>query len=122
MTQLLTLRKEVSKKLNGISFRQLRRRVRDKAAEEGILERDVALLSIALLEAKMDIQQPRFKVPEGKINALNEYLKSRGQATVQVAAGKGRKSVIQLPSGGSVPPRLLSASRCAQPDRSYSLR
>ena len=97
MTQLLTLRKEVSKKLNGISFRQLRRRVRDKAAEEGILERDVALLSIALLEAKMDIQQPRFKVPEGKINALNEYLKSRGQATVQVAAGKGRKAAKEQP-------------------------
>ena len=83
MTQLLTLRKEVSRKL-GISIRQLRNRVRDTAAKDGILDRDVALLLMASRDAKIDIQQPRFKVPEAKISALNEHLKSKGQSTVRV--------------------------------------
>ncbi len=96
MTQLLTLRKEVSKKL-GISLRTLRNRVRDKAAEEGILDREVALLSIAARIAKIYIQQPRFKVPKAKITELNEHLKSRGQATVHVLADKGRNAPKEQP-------------------------
>ncbi|HEV2120634.1 MAG TPA: hypothetical protein VGS11_11115 [Candidatus Bathyarchaeia archaeon] len=96
MTQLLTLRKAVSKKL-GISIRQLRNRVRDKAAEEGILDRDVALLLIASRIAKIDIRQPRFKVPEDKISTLNEHLRSRGQAIVQVPQGAGRRVAKEAP-------------------------
>lgn len=97
MTQLLTLRKEVSKKL-AISLRQLRNHVRDKAASEDIVDRDVALLSIAVRDAKINIQQPRFNVPEAKISALNEHLKSRGQATIRVLEGARKASKEAAPA------------------------
>jgi hypothetical protein len=97
MTQLLTLRKAVSDKL-GISIRQLRNRVRDKAAAEDIVDREVALLSIAVRDAKINIQQPRFKVPEAKISGLNEHLKSKGQATVRILEGARKVSKEAAPA------------------------
>ena len=98
MTQLLTLRKEVCEKLRGISLRQLRNIVRDVSADEGIPDRDVALLLVAQRDAKLPIQAPRFKVPETKINALHEHLRSsRGQILTQVS-GANKKKEAKDPS------------------------
>jgi len=91
MTQLLLLRQEVSKKLDGISVRQLRNRVRDVSVKENILDRTVALLYIASKEAKLDVKLPRYKVPASKISALEEILRARTQGSVVVTSGAGTK-------------------------------
>src|SRR2546425_11702696 len=92
MTQLLALRKEVSKKLRGISLRQLRNRVRDVSSNEVIPDRTLALLLIATRDAKIDIKQPRFKVPPEKITALEEFL-AKGRATFAVSPSPSQKKV-----------------------------
>ena len=98
MTQLLTLRKEVCKKLRRISLRQLRNIVRDVSANEGIPDRDVALLLVAQRDAKLPIKAPRFKVPDEKITALQEHLRlSRGQLPAQVSVGSKKKETKDQP-------------------------
>src|SRR5207245_583893 len=92
MTQLLALRKEVSKKLGGISLRQLRNRVRDVSSNEVIPDRTLALLLIATRDAKIDIKQPRFKVPPEKIIALEEFL-AKGRATIAVSPTPSQRKV-----------------------------
>src|SRR2546427_4452147 len=92
MTQLLPLRNEVSKKLGGISLRQLRNIVRDVSANEVIPDRTLALLLIASRDAKIDVKQPRFKVPLEKITALEEFL-AKGLATIAVSASPSQKKV-----------------------------
>ena len=98
MTQLLTLRKEVCKKLRGISLRQLSNIVRDVSAKEGIPDRDVALLLVAQRDAKLPIKAPRFKVPDEKITSLQEHLRlSRGQLPAQVSVGSKKKETKDQP-------------------------
>jgi len=77
---LKKLRDSVCSKLE-VGTRQLLRDVNTKAIEAGITDRDVALLLIAH-EQGLPIDKPRFAVPPPKLEALNDYLRSRNAAPV----------------------------------------
>jgi hypothetical protein len=77
---LKKLRDSVCFKLE-VGKRQLPRRVNTKAIEAGITDRDVALLLLAH-EQGLPIDKPRFAVPPPKLEALNDYLRSRNAAPV----------------------------------------
>ena len=75
MTLVKALRDEVCRKV-GVKSRQLRNRISDVATEEGIIDRDVALLLLAH-EQEIDVTRPRFGVPEAKLAKFEEQLKHR---------------------------------------------
>jgi hypothetical protein len=77
---LKKLRDSVCSKLE-VGTRQLLRDVNTKAIEAGITDRDVALLVLAH-EQGLPIDKPRFAVPPQKLEALNDYLRSRNAAPV----------------------------------------
>src|SRR6266702_2120007 len=77
MTLSKRLRNETCKKLHNITPRQLLNRVNAKAIEEGIVDRDIALLLVAHDDAELDITKPRFDVPPDKITEFQEHLTNR---------------------------------------------
>jgi hypothetical protein len=91
MTLAKALRDEVCRKL-GVKPRQLRRRVSEVATEDGIVDRDVALLVLAH-EQEIDVTRPRFRVPEGKLAKFEEQLRQRkaAGASVQPQAVSSKK-------------------------------
>jgi len=78
------LRDSVCFKLK-VKTRQLLRLVNAKAIEAGITDRDVALLVLAH-EQGLPVGKPRFAVPPLKLEALNDYLRSRNAAPVVLPA------------------------------------
>lgn len=100
MTLSKRLRDEVRKKLE-IGERQLLNRVAEVARNDGITDRDVALLLIAH-ENRIDVTKPRYAVPNDKIEKFNDQLKARKTANSQIVVTqptvgkKGKVAQVQF--------------------------
>ncbi len=91
MTLSKRLREEVSKKLGITSTQQLLRRIKAKAALEGVVDNDIALLVLAK-EHGVDVTRPRFSVLQSKLDEFKHHLESRKVVQTQVLSGAQRGS------------------------------